>query len=51
MSQTALAEMAGTVRERVNRQLAAWEKAGVIRRNGAVVEVLDVEALRATRDE
>jgi CRP/FNR family transcriptional regulator len=51
MSQTALAEMAGTVRERVNRQLAAWEKAGVIRRKGAVVEVLDVEALRATRDE
>jgi CRP-like cAMP-binding protein len=50
MSQTALAEMAGTVRERVNRQLAAWEKQGVIRRKGAVVEVLDVEALRSTRD-
>jgi len=49
MSQTALAESAGTVRERVNRQLAAWEKQGVIRRKGAVVEVLDLETLRATR--
>jgi CRP/FNR family cyclic AMP-dependent transcriptional regulator len=48
MSQTALAEMAGTVRERVNRQLAAWEKTGVIRRRGAVVEVIDVEALRSS---
>ena len=50
MSQTALAETAGTVRERVNRQLAVWEKNGVIRRKGAVVEVLDIEALRAARD-
>jgi len=50
MSQTALAETAGTVRERVNRQLAVWEKKGVIRRKGAVVEVLDIEALRAARD-
>jgi hypothetical protein len=34
----------------VNRQLAVWEKKGVIRRKGAIVEVLDIEALRAARD-
>jgi hypothetical protein len=31
-------------------QLAAWEKKGVIRRKGAVVEVLDIKAPRAARD-
>lgn len=48
ITQVQLAKMIGTVRERVNKQLAAWERAGAIRRLEGRIEILDAEQLEAS---
>ena len=45
LTQRELAEMVGSVRERVNKQLSRWEEDGVIQREKDAIRI-DVEKLR-----
>ena len=45
LSQQDLANLVGTSRESVNKQLRAWETAGIIRLNRQQVTILDMDEL------
>jgi CRP-like cAMP-binding protein len=46
LAQSDLARMIGASRESVSRQLASWERAGLVRSGQRSVDLLDEEALR-----
>lgn len=47
VSQSDLGDMSGLTRETVNRQIRAWEKEGIVRRDGRDLVLVDPEALAA----
>lgn len=47
---TRIAQRIGATRETVNRRLSALRKAGVVRRDGAAIVLIDIPRLRTLRD-